>query len=51
MMKDPSVEDHAARYGWSTRRHSAYPTTDIPWRVLPESWDILNQTFAHMVGA
>ena len=49
--RDPWVEDHAARYGWSTRRHAAYPTTDIPWHILPESWDILNHTFALMVGS
>ena len=29
-----AAEAHATVYGWTTQRHAAYPTTDLPWEVL-----------------
>jgi len=42
------AEAFAAEHGWSRTRHAAFPTTDLPWNVLPASWHILNHTFAQM---
>jgi len=40
------AEAYAAKHGWKTERHQHYPTTDLPWRLLPTVWPLLNRTLA-----
>jgi hypothetical protein len=30
-----AAEAYAGVHGWTTKRHAQYPTTDLPWYVLP----------------
>lgn len=40
------AEAHAAKHGWTTKRHANYPTTDLPASVLPpESQRIVNDAY------
>ena len=43
------AEEHAAKHGWSTRRHRNYPTTDIA--VAPDTAPALHAALAPLVDA
>lgn len=36
-------EERAAKVGWATKRHFAYPTTDVPLKELPRTLEWFNE--------
>ena len=41
-----AAEDYAAVHGWTTKRHVAYPTHDLPTTVLGEAGEVLERAVA-----